>query len=135
MADVRVLVAHNQGVDSRCEDSLAEAFTDSEGRFLFDAVTEKLSIGEVIKQLDTNWQVCVEQKSATDEETDTRLVWYDQHTGVLFNREPTELICDLGNQQNTGADRPRRFTGDAAELACRSTRAQERSPEQLDSLN
>ncbi len=132
VADARVLIARNQGVDSRCEEALAEVLTNADGEFVFDAITAKLEIGKVIKKLDTSWQVCVTENNAADgNETDAKLIWYDQHTGVLFNREPTRLLCDLG----ASGTRAKRFTGDTADLACRSTTAVNGSQIQLDSIN
>ena len=98
LVDQRVVLAYNEGENGRCERPLAETRTAVDGSFGFPAIARE-SRSAALKQLENDWQVCVEQ------ETGMLLIWFDRHAGVLFSEGTQELDCDTGASRQLACSR------------------------------
>lgn len=119
---VELLLARNQGSEATCQPSLASTLTDELGRFVFKEITGKLFTSSTLS-LQNDWQVCLTDGG------DSRIVWYDLHTGVLFAGEKTTgLLCEIDAATRSASN-------NRNGLACISTAPPEAETIKLDSVN
>ena len=121
-AGIELLLSRNQGSEATCQPPLATTRTDELGRFVFEEITGKLFTSSTLS-LQNDWQVCL------NDGDDSRVVWYDQHTGVLFGGEKTTgLLCEIDAATRSASNR-------RDGLACISTAPPEDDTIKLDSVN
>lgn len=84
-----VVVARNEGLKGVCERPLATVESDDDGRFVLPAI-EKSGFPDIQSSIENDWQVCVK---VSDEEF--KQIWFDRHSGVMWDRESTKISCEL----------------------------------------
>ena len=119
---IELLLSRNQGSEATCQPPLATTLTDELGRFVFEEITGKLFTSSTLS-LQNDWQVCLPDGG------DSRVVWYDQHTGILFAGEKTTgLLCEIDAATLNASN-------NRDGLACANTAPPEGETIQLDSVN